>query len=857
MDEYLGWIPNKAREAFDTNPSARREISNAVFMKKRYMINLFSKIGLPSKEVKRVYDVAKGPLGDLINLLDEHNVRKTAEEAAAYYAKDRILMKWDLLPDGYKSRVDEFFPLTDAETYARMREEEMEMIRKEKKEKEEQEEREKEQRKKDWEEFYKEKERIAREMEEIRLKKSGDVGIPPKKQEEPSQSESDSDADTKVSEQEAVADEKIKRDIEIAIKSNREMHRRAAENKIIREMATDTVVNSNKNVKQPCTNTRDSKRKQEYYKQVPDACDCDVCAEWVHPEDHPPQEIEPEEGDNLLMRLGKQAAKDAHDHRIEETNKLSMSMMKKVNVSKWYNLISNREMRLDIYKLFMIREKNWGQKDVLANYYESAGAYLRQVYLECQILVKEFGDQVRKDIPENFHWIKLKPTLPNKPAQTNMTLDKDYIPRGHVDVQEWSKKKAANNRDVPLDDIMNGKYDKEAGEIWDDDPYFMDPVKLYERGFYIHQMWWSPGEAGMSFRRAARRMDYRRFESVSFRWFEKRIPFKEFEGDLNKIGSDFQRFRLVFKRPNKASPSKKKKTKPTAKGLYSKAMVMGEYDEENVRSIGDLPDLKLAYTDLSTTLDFDNDFPVKEIGCDEYWSKYHATGTGPNDYRHPIMYYKEKQPGGKIKESYQVNRTTLKQMIRKEDKYKKDHDKVGWYFDIISTYRRERVEWRVYDDMERLFGINHVDKKYHLTKDRTIEDVIYKEFLDEYKSHGGRGKMSCKYLDKIVKGSLKNMKMLNRCSDKNPVVVHECYNYYSLVNKQIMKDLESKWAANLNDDDIWGLNCMFRQCDALNTKRKAFEREIKDPADIMVRKYLNNLRSKKNRFFSVMDYPND
>ncbi|KAJ2674767.1 hypothetical protein GGI25_004230 [Coemansia spiralis] len=514
------------------------------------------------------------------------------------------------------------------------------------------------------------------------------------------------------------------------------------------------------------------------------------------------------------------------------------------------------EMRLDIYKLFMIKEKNWGQKDVLANYYESAGAYLRQVYLECQLLVREFGDQVRGEIPENFHWIKLKPTLPKKPARTNMVLDKHYIPRGHVDVKEWSNKKAANNRDVPLNDIMTGKYDKEADEIWDDDPYFMDPVKLYERGFYTYQMGPNTGERTMTFRRCARGGDYSRMKKLSFEWFEKRIPFKEYDGDLDKIGSDFQRFRLVFKRPKPSLPSKKKKIKPSGKGMYAKAMFIGGYDEEVVKNIGDLPDLKLAYTDLSLTLSFDNEYPVKEVGADEYWSKYHTSGSGPNDYNHPIMYYKEKQPGGKVKEAYHVNRTTLKQMIRKEEKYKNDHDRVTWYFDIVSAYRRERVEWRVYDDMERLFGINHVDKKYHLTKDRTIEDVIYKEFLDEYKSSKGKGKMACKYLDSIVKGSLKNMKMLYECVDKNPVVVHECYNYYSLTVKQIMKDLDRKWAANLNDDDVWALNCMFRQCDTLLGNRRLFENEVQDPADIMVRKYLKNLKAKKNRFFSVLDYPN-
>ncbi|KAJ2354431.1 hypothetical protein GGH92_000037 [Coemansia sp. RSA 2673] len=500
------------------------------------------------------------------------------------------------------------------------------------------------------------------------------------------------------------------------------------------------------------------------------------------------------------------------------------------------------EMRLDMYKMFMIKEKNWGQKDIVANYCNCAGAYLRQVYLECQILIKEFGNEAREKIPDCFRWIWLKSTKKGK-ARGNPTLNRAVIPKW-VDGKMWAGKKAARNRDVPLEDIMSGKLDAEANKIWTDDPYFMDPSKLYQMHLEGHK--------NLDFNR---RLIHWRASKVFDRSKEKRISFKEFEGDnVYDIGKDFPRFRTKFVRP-KLRPSWKKPFKLSGGQLYDQARILMGYGKDEVRSLSELPELKIAYSDLSDELMFRTDFPVKEVTYEEYWNKIYIPEVGPRNHMEPIVMYRYRTTGGKLITRYHINKKNLKELM-KTGEHKEIYAKVKWYFDLLSTYRKERNREKsvVYDDMVRMFDYSHLEEKYHLGG-YNVKEVIFKEFDEAYKLKK-RGVMECEYLDEVMLNIIKNMKMLYDSKRLNPIVVSECFDFYYFLARGMLNESGGRWSMKLKEKDRRVMDEMMEFRNASNDlarKKNRYEDEISNPTDVIVKRFIRGIREEPG--LTVSEYP--
>ncbi|KAJ1946726.1 hypothetical protein GGF37_000981 [Kickxella alabastrina] len=498
------------------------------------------------------------------------------------------------------------------------------------------------------------------------------------------------------------------------------------------------------------------------------------------------------------------------------------------------------EMRGDLYRLWSIKEKNWGQKDVVANYYINAAAYMRQVFLECQILVIEYGDQVRDKMPKSFKWLTLKPTKPGK-WNTNYTLKAADCPCW-VDRNIFGKIKAQRNRCTPLEDIMTGKLDHEADEIWTDDPYFMDPEALYKNRDNAFKQWPIRRKFD-AFRRRVHRNDK----------VEKEFAFTEHQGPIDTVGFNFKRLYIVFNRP--VQKYIKKNKKPTAANFYDEAIAMMRYDKDEIKSINDLPELRIAYTDLVEELRYNTDFPIKDENIDLYWNKLHIQDVGPPDHTAPVIRLSHKQPSGKERITYVVNRTTLKAMIRTEE-YRAIYKGVKWYYHMLQAYRRDRkVRSAVYDDMIRLVGHSHVEERYHLGRDKedNIDQVIFKEFDDS----PVKTRRKCKYLDDIVRGSLENIELLTNTPHLNKRMVYQCIGYYYLTTKRIMKERQTKWIADPTDEVMRRLNTMFLRYNDAAREVKQFEAKIKEPADVIVRRFIKNIASQDPVNIRVLHYPPD
>ncbi|KAJ2488710.1 hypothetical protein IWW37_004581 [Coemansia sp. RSA 2050] len=179
---------------------------------------------------------------------------------------------------------------------------------------------------------------------------------------------------------------------------------------------------------------------------------------------------------------------------------------------------------------------------------------------------------------------------------------------------------------------------------------------------------------------------------------------------------------------------------------------MFNYDRDEVKSIRDLPNFKLAYSDLCEELGFNVEFPVKEVTADQFWTKFYIIDVGPSDPKHPIMMYRDKLRNGSEKLAYYINKTTLKAMMRTDKTNHAIYLKVKWFFNLLNTYRRERedVDSRYYDDMEIMFGMSHLEKKHHISKTVDLDEAVFKEFDEEYVARGQRGKMKSEHVWNVV-----------------------------------------------------------------------------------------------------------
>lgn len=501
-----------------------------------------------------------------------------------------------------------------------------------------------------------------------------------------------------------------------------------------------------------------------------------------------------------------------------------------------------REMREDIYKLFLVKEKNWGQKDILASYYTCAGAYLRQMYLECQILVKEFGDEVRDKIPECFYWVILQ-----RPRQgvreSNTTVNRSLLPK-YIDYNLWRKKQAARNKNTPLEDIMMGKFDEEADKIWFDDPYFMDPQKLYE----LHQA----GHISPDFNR---RVAKYRASKVFDEGREHKIMFKEFEGsNKDDIGKDFQRFKINFCRPKK-KPAWVKPRKLTEQEIIDQAVVMFNYDKDEVRSIRDLPALKIGYSNLFEEIGFNVDFPGVEVDFTSWWKKEYIEDYGSPDPDRPVVYYKEENSFGVMKTFYHINKMNLKAKI-KDEEFKKVYKTVNYYQKLVGDFRRgRRTEGCCfYEDMNMMFGINHLEEKYHLSGKTTLGKVIFEEFDAYCVENGVRKDVKCDYLDKVAEGHIKNMMMIHESESVNPIIAYECFEYYFLTYMGMMRPRLPQWKCDTSREHDLFMKMLGTKRSEVSARKNAYLYEIGDSANFVVNMFAKKLRS-QDKHTSVFVYP--
>ncbi|KAJ2019408.1 hypothetical protein GGI14_001626, partial [Coemansia sp. S680] len=94
---------------------------------------------------------------------------------------------------------------------------------------------------------------------------------------------------------------------------------------------------------------------------------------------------------------------------------------------------------------------------------------------------------------------------------------------------------------------------------------------------------------------------------------------------------------------------------------------MFKYNKDEVKSIRDLPALKVGYSNLFEELGFNVDFPGIEVDFDTWWKREYVKDQGSPDPDRPVVYYKYLDAFGVEKTVYHINKINLKAKIKTEE----------------------------------------------------------------------------------------------------------------------------------------------------------------------------------------------
>ncbi|KAI9467477.1 hypothetical protein BX667DRAFT_510581 [Coemansia mojavensis] len=433
------------------------------------------------------------------------------------------------------------------------------------------------------------------------------------------------------------------------------------------------------------------------------------------------------------------------------------------------------EMREDLYKLFMLKGKNMGQKRVLELYWMNAGVYLRQIYMECRLLLlkyhtcecdpKNFKLEIKTTkflgreykeymvngrcrrcrllvaIPKDFKWIQ------TRMCKINPTYIRSTIP-------EWvskQPKQATPNRDVPFRKILDGGFDSEAAKIYVKDKYFMNPLKMDE-----------VSNPTREFRRKLRKFVYTKD-------CEKKVPFSEkigpdayypvfpkvkHPGDYN-VGSDLERIYINF-RAYKRKPWRTTK-RPSYTDKEAEAAFKWEPGETDIIQ----PHI---YKELLKH--------VKEVDFTKYWYDLHDETSGPRE--DSMVYYKQ-MDGTKI---YHINPKKASPLFK------------------ASRYGK---------------AVSQMEAKYmvsdYMIKHKNMGKLVYSEIMgllvgDKYEKE---------YTDHEVNHNIRMMKVIRDLKGGNPSTMYECFNQYMVRTDSLIRNqrrVPPPLRPKLSDEELGFLNEM-------------------------------------------------
>ncbi|KAJ2352885.1 hypothetical protein GGH92_001002 [Coemansia sp. RSA 2673] len=166
------------------------------------------------------------------------------------------------------------------------------------------------------------------------------------------------------------------------------------------------------------------------------------------------------------------------------------------------------------------------------------------------------------------------------------------------------------------------------------------------------------------------------------------------------------------------------------------------------------------------------------------------------------MMYKTRNINGSERVVYNINKVTLKASLKTNKDDKKVYARIKWLYKLLYTYREERkVNSQLYDDMQMMFEVNHLDEKYHPTQKLGPGEVALKEFDEEYEARGVRGKMKSAYMSDILRKIIKNLNMIWESKNLNPAVILKCFNDYWQIGIKITTKRHDYLEFNLSEKE--------------------------------------------------------
>ncbi|KAJ2008647.1 hypothetical protein GGI04_001067 [Coemansia thaxteri] len=106
----MSYFPEDVRAFEETDPDTFEMLENYAMSKKTVVNKAIATVSTSDKTLKELKDALDKPFDFIFGLMDKYGVRDKVENSNMFWMWDIELMKFGILPEGYVTRIKDFFP---------------------------------------------------------------------------------------------------------------------------------------------------------------------------------------------------------------------------------------------------------------------------------------------------------------------------------------------------------------------------------------------------------------------------------------------------------------------------------------------------------------------------------------------------------------------------------------------------------------------------------------------------------------------------------------------------------------------------------------------------------------------------